>query len=105
MSYGQSWELKRLILIGFLLGTVSNSENTFLRNYNFLYISTMSAFLIKTDPKNSKLLSELAKQLGGEVLVVKDEQVEDLMLGMQMDATKTGKTVPKKAILKKLGTK
>ena len=65
----------------------------------------MSTILIKTDNKNSKLLSELAKQLGGNVLAVNDEQFEDFMLGTIMDTVKTGKTVSKKSILKKLKSK
>jgi hypothetical protein len=65
----------------------------------------MSSILIKTDNKNSKLLSELAKQLGCNVLPVNDDQFDDLILGMHMDSVKTGKTVSKKSILKKLKSK
>jgi hypothetical protein len=65
----------------------------------------MSSILIKTDNKNSKLLSELAKKLGCNVLPVNDDQFDDLILGMQMDSVKTGKIVSKKSILKKLKSK
>ncbi|MBK9109783.1 MAG: hypothetical protein IPM92_15785 [Saprospiraceae bacterium] len=62
----------------------------------------MSTIMIKTDKQNSKILSELAKKLGANVIDVKDEQFEDFMLGNLMDSIKTGKTVPKSIILKKL---
>lgn len=65
----------------------------------------MSTILIKTDKQTSKILSELAKKLGGNVLDVNDEQFEDFMIGTLMDKVKTGKTVSKSAILKKLKTK
>ncbi|MFA7380837.1 MAG: hypothetical protein WC150_10260 [Bacteroidia bacterium] len=62
----------------------------------------MSAILIRADKQSNKILSELAKKLGADVLSVKDEQFEDLMMGTLMDKVKTGKTVPKSTILKKL---
>ena len=57
----------------------------------------MSTILIKTNTKNGKLLSELARQLGGNVLTVNDSLFEDLMLGIHMDSVKTNKTVSKNA--------
>ena len=65
----------------------------------------MSTILIHADKKSNKLLSELAKKLGGNVIDMKDEQYEDLMLGTLMDKVKTGKTVSKSTILKKLKSK
>jgi hypothetical protein len=62
----------------------------------------MSVILIKTDKQNSKILSELAKKLGGDVIDMKEDQFEDFMLGNLMDKVKTGKTVSKESILKKL---
>ena len=62
----------------------------------------MSTILIKTDKRSSKILAELAKRLGAKVIDVKDEQFDDLMLGTLMDKVKTGNTVPKDSILKKL---
>lgn len=62
----------------------------------------MSAILIKADRKSNKILSELAKKLGGEVIDMNDNQFEDLMLGTIMDRVKTGKTVSKSTIIKKL---
>lgn len=64
----------------------------------------MSTILIKADKKSNKILSELAKKLGGEVIDMNDEQFEDLMLGTLMENVKTGKTVSKSVILKKLKT-
>jgi len=62
----------------------------------------MSTILIKSDKESSKLLAELAKKLGGKVVDMKDEQFEDLMLGTLMDKIKTGKTISKASVIKKL---
>ena len=62
----------------------------------------MSTILIKADNQSNKILSELAKKLGGTVVTVNDVQLEDLMLGNLMDSVKTGKTVSKNTILNKL---
>ena len=62
----------------------------------------MSAILIKADIKSNKILSDLAKRLGGNVVELKDEQFEDLALGYLMEFKKTGKTVSRNTILKKL---
>lgn len=62
----------------------------------------MSTILIKADKQSSKILSALAKKLGGNVIDIKDEQFEDFMLGTLMDKVKTGKTVSKDSIIKKL---
>jgi len=65
----------------------------------------MSTIMIKTDKQSSKILSELAKKLGGNVVDIKDEQFEDFMLGTLMDSVKTGKTVSRNTIFKKLKDK
>lgn len=62
----------------------------------------MSTILIKADKQSNKLLSELAKKLGANVVDMKDEQFENFMLGTLMDKVKTGKTVSRASILKKL---
>ncbi|MBL7837982.1 MAG: hypothetical protein JNM67_10730 [Bacteroidetes bacterium] len=62
----------------------------------------MSTILIKADRKSNKILTELAKKLGGNVIDLNDEQFEDLMLGTLMENIKTGKTVSKSVITKKL---
>ena len=65
----------------------------------------MSTIVIKADKQSSKILSELAKKLGGNVYDLKDDQFEDLMLGMMMDSVKTGKTVSRSTIMKNLKAK
>jgi len=65
----------------------------------------MSTIVIKADKQSNKILSELAKKLGGDVFDLNEEQSEDLMLGMMMDAVKTGKTVSKSTIMKNLRSK
>ena len=65
----------------------------------------MSTIVIKADKQSSMILSELAKKLGGNVYDLKDEQFEDLMLGMMMDSVKTGKTVSRSTIMKNLKAK
>lgn len=62
----------------------------------------MSAILIKADKQSSKILADLAKKLGANVMDMKDEQYEDFMLGALMEKMKTNKTVSKETIIKKL---
>ena len=65
----------------------------------------MSAIIIKTDNKNTKILKELAKKLGADVLNINEEQFEDLALGLLMDKSKTGKVVSRDTIFKQLDKK
>ena len=65
----------------------------------------MSAIVIKADIQNAKILRELAKKLGANVLSINEEQYEDLALGSLMDRVKTGKTVSRESIMKKLDRK
>ncbi len=65
----------------------------------------MSAIVIKADSKSNKILSELAKKLGGKVLSIDDNQYEDIALGTLMDMEKTGKTVSRDKIMNKLNGK
>ncbi|MFZ4707247.1 MAG: hypothetical protein ACOYMF_14675 [Bacteroidales bacterium] len=65
----------------------------------------MSTIVIQADAKSNKLLSELAKKLGGKVLSLKDEQYEDFVLGTFMDKVKTNETVSREIIMKKLSNK
>jgi hypothetical protein len=62
----------------------------------------MGAIIIRADQTSSKLLKELAVQLGAVVTNVKDEQYEDFMLGTLMDSEKTGEIVSREEIFKKL---
>jgi hypothetical protein len=65
----------------------------------------MGAIIIKADNQSSKILKELAERLGARVTNVKDEQYEDFILGTLMDSVKTGKTVSREEIFKKLNGK
>jgi hypothetical protein len=65
----------------------------------------MSTLLINTDPANSKLLLDLAKKLGAEVLSIKKDQYEDIILGNQMDKIKTNELVSKNEIISQLKSK
>lgn len=65
----------------------------------------MSAIVIKADKKSNKILAELAKKLGGNVLAIDDNQYEDIALGALMDKEKTGRTVSRDEIMKKLNGK
>ena len=65
----------------------------------------MKAIVIKADNQNTKILRELAKKLGANVLNINEEQFEDLALGSLMDKVKTGKTVSRESIMKKLDRK
>jgi len=62
----------------------------------------MGAVVIKIDKRNKQLMSRLAKELGGKVIVIDDEQYEDLALGKLMNDVKTGETVDYEIIMKKL---
>ena len=65
----------------------------------------MGAIIIRADQKSSKILKELAVQLGAVVTNVKDEHYEDFMLGTLMDSEKTGEIVSREEIFKKLKEK
>jgi hypothetical protein len=65
----------------------------------------MTAIVIKADNQSNKILKELAMKLGAKVLNINDEQYEDLALGYLMDKSKTGKTVSRETIMKKLRKK
>jgi len=53
----------------------------------------MGAIIIRADQKSSKLLKELAVQLGAVVTNVKNEHYEYFMLGTLMYSEKTGEIV------------
>ncbi len=65
----------------------------------------MGAIVIKADNQSNKILRELAKKLGADVLNINDDLFEDLALGYLMDKSETGKTVSRTAIIKKLNKK
>lgn len=62
----------------------------------------MGAIIIKADKKSNKILSDLAKKLGGNVMTIADDQYEDFALGALMDSVKTGKTVSRESIMHQL---
>lgn len=62
----------------------------------------MEAIVIKADRKSSKIIKDLATQLGADVTNIKQDQFEDFMFGTLMDSVKTGKTVSRKTIFNKL---
>jgi 4-hydroxy-3-methylbut-2-enyl diphosphate reductase IspH len=65
----------------------------------------MSTLLINSDSSNTKLLLELAKKLGANVVSINDEQYEDLLLGNEMDKVKTNELISKEEIFKKFLSK
>jgi hypothetical protein len=71
----------------------------------YLWNTIMSAIIIKADAKSNKLLRELAKRLGADVLKMNDEQYEDFVLGTIMDKEKTGTEVSREEVFKKLQQK
>jgi hypothetical protein len=62
----------------------------------------MGAIIIKADTKSNKILSDLAKKLGANVLSVKDDQFEDFAIGTLMNTVKTNENVGRDLIMKKL---
>jgi hypothetical protein len=62
----------------------------------------MGAIIIKADKKSNKILFDLAKKLGANVLSLRDEQFEDFALGTLMDSVKTGENVSRELVMKKL---
>ena len=65
----------------------------------------MGAIIIKADKKSNKILSELARKLGGTVIDLEDEQYEDFALGTAMEDEKTGETVDRDSVMRKLKSK
>ena len=65
----------------------------------------MSAIIIKADDKSNKILKELAKQLGANVVSLKDNQYEDFLLGTIIDSEKIGKDASREEVFQKLKKK
>ena len=65
----------------------------------------MGAILIKVDKKSNKLLTDLAKKLGRNVISIADDQYEDFAIGSAMDSIKTGITVERESIIMKLNSR
>jgi hypothetical protein len=62
----------------------------------------MGAIVIRADKKSNKILSDLARKLGGTVINLEDEQYEDIAIGTAMDESKTGETIDRDSIMRKL---
>ncbi|WP_257670594.1 hypothetical protein [Parapedobacter tibetensis] len=63
----------------------------------------MTTLIIESsDPKNVKLLTELAKKLGDRVKSISATETEDLLLGDLMNSVKTGEYVDKADVMKAL---
>ena len=60
---------------------------------------------MKNASKSSKILKELTKKLGSSVFSIDHNQYEDIALGTLMDKEKTGETVSREEIMKKLSGK
>jgi hypothetical protein len=65
----------------------------------------MSAIIIKADEKSNKILKDLAKQLGANVVSLNDNQYEDFLLGTIIDAEKPGKDALREEVFQKLKKK
>lgn len=63
----------------------------------------MATLIIESsDPKNVKLLAELARKLGDRVKSISATETEDLLLGDLMNSMKTGEYVNKADVMKAL---
>lgn len=75
----------------------------------YLYLQkkfdSMGAIIIKADKKSNKILSDLARKLGGSVIVLEEEQYEDFALGSAMDKVKIGELADRESIMRKLSGK
>ncbi len=72
---------------------------------NFAKRNFMGAIVIRTDKHNTRILREIAKKFGANVLNINEEQFEDISLGILMDELKTGENVSRDSIMKKLHKK
>lgn len=73
--------------------------------YIYRNILIMGAIIVKADKKSNKILSELARRLGGSVINLEDEQYEDIALGAAMDSVRTDELVDRETIMQKLSGK
>ena len=69
------------------------------------YLYLMSIILIEADAQSSKILSSLAKRLGGKVVGLTRQQYEDFLLGELMEKSKTKRSVTRSAVMKELKNK
>jgi len=67
-----------------------------------IIIKEMEAIVIQSDPKSLKIITELAKHLGENVIRLNQDQLEDFTFGTMLKEAKTGKTVSRESIMNKL---
>jgi hypothetical protein len=72
---------------------------------NPIYLYLMSIIMIEADAQSSKILSSLAKRLGGKVVGLTRQQYEDFLLGELMEKSKTKRTVSRASVMKELRKK
>lgn len=65
----------------------------------------MNTLVIQTDKRKSRLIANLAKELGGEVYDVSNDIIEDIALGDLMNNVKTNELVSREQIFDKLHKK
>jgi hypothetical protein len=65
----------------------------------------MSAIVIKADSKSNKILKDLARKLGANVLNMNDAQYEDFLLGSIINSEKTGEESSREDVFQKLKKK
>jgi hypothetical protein len=73
-----------------------------IQNDKFVKKNGMSAIVIKADSKSNKILKDLAKKLGANVLNMNDAQYEDFLLGSIINSEKTGEDISKEEVIKKI---
>ena len=61
--------------------------------------------MIEADAQSSKILSSLAKRLGGKVVGLTRQQYEDFLLGELIEKSKTKRSVTRSAVMKELKKK
>ena len=66
----------------------------------------MAALIIESkNPENLRLLAEIAKKMGDSAQTISTHDMEDLVFGEMMNKAKTGKTVSREEVMKKLNVK
>lgn len=59
----------------------------------------MESLLIKSNPKNNKLIKEYALKLGASVQNLSSEDIEDIELGKLMDKVKSNEYILREEIM------
>jgi hypothetical protein len=62
----------------------------------------MSVLVIQGSESNQKLIAALAKKMGSKAIRLKNQVIEDILLGQLIQEEETGKLVPREAIFKAL---